>query len=49
MPDAQALSQKGVEMVKADLNDLDALKSAVRDSYGVFGVRIYSIAGYAKV
>ena len=35
---AQALKQKGVEMVKADLNDVESLKAAIRGSYGVFGV-----------
>ena len=35
---AKALTEKGVEMVQGDLNDLTALKAAVRGSYGVFGV-----------
>ena len=35
---AQALTGKGVEMVKAELDDLESLKSAFRGSYGVFGV-----------
>lgn len=37
-PKGTALSQKGVELVKADLNDLDSLKAAIRGSYGVFGM-----------
>ncbi|KAB8235413.1 NmrA/HSCARG family protein [Aspergillus alliaceus] len=37
-PKRTALSQKGVELVKADLNDLDSLKAAIRGSYGVFGM-----------
>ena len=35
---AQALAHKGVEMVTANLNDLGSLRTAVRGSYGVFGV-----------
>ena len=35
---SKALSDKGVEMVKADLDDLESLKTAVKGSYGVFGV-----------
>lgn len=35
---AKALIEKGVEMVTANLNDLESLKNAVRGSYGVFGV-----------
>jgi hypothetical protein len=37
-PHAQNLVQKGVEMVSATVNDLEALKVAVRGSYGVFGL-----------
>lgn len=37
-PKSQALAAKGVEMVKADANDLESLKSAIAGSYGVFGV-----------
>lgn len=35
---SKALSDKGVEMVKAELDDLESLKAAVKGSYGVFGV-----------
>lgn len=35
---SKALSDKGVDMVKADLNDVASLKTAVQGSYGVFGV-----------
>ena len=35
---SQALKQKGVEMVKADLNDVESLRAAVQGSYGVFGM-----------
>ena len=35
---SKALAEKGVEMVKADLNDVEAMKVAIRGSYGVFGV-----------
>ncbi|EMD00756.1 hypothetical protein BAUCODRAFT_182018 [Baudoinia panamericana UAMH 10762] len=35
---SQALASKGVDMVKADMNDIDSLKTAIRGSYGVFGV-----------
>jgi uncharacterized protein YbjT (DUF2867 family) len=35
---AQALMQRGVEMVKADLNDVESLRAAMRGSYGAFGV-----------
>lgn len=35
---SKALSEKGVEMVQGELGDLEALKKAVKGSYGVFGV-----------
>lgn len=35
---SKALSDKGVEMVKANLDDVESLKTAVKGSYGVFGV-----------
>ncbi|KAI9659035.1 MAG: hypothetical protein M1821_001995 [Bathelium mastoideum] len=35
---AQSLAQKGVEMISANVNDLESLRAAVRGSYGVFGV-----------
>lgn len=35
---AKALSDKGIEMVTANLNDLDSLRTALRGSYSVFGV-----------
>ena len=35
---SKALAEKGVEMVQADLNDVDSMKTAVKGSYGVFGV-----------
>ncbi|KAK5165933.1 uncharacterized protein LTR77_008857 [Saxophila tyrrhenica] len=35
---SKALNEKGVEMVKADVDDLEAVKAAVKGSYGVFGV-----------
>jgi uncharacterized protein YbjT (DUF2867 family) len=40
-PNAQKLSSQGVEMVSADMNDLDALKSAISGSYAVFAVTNY--------
>ncbi|KAK4552505.1 hypothetical protein LTR86_010349 [Recurvomyces mirabilis] len=35
---SQSLKDKGVDMVKAELDDLEALKSAFAGAYGVFGV-----------
>ncbi|KAH7396382.1 hscarg protein [Pyrenochaeta sp. MPI-SDFR-AT-0127] len=35
---SQALKQRGVELVKGDLNDVESLKAAVKGSYGVFGM-----------
>lgn len=35
---SQTLKAKGIEVVKADLNDVESLKAAVRGSYGVFGM-----------
>lgn len=35
---AQKLREKGIETVKGDLNDLQSLQTAVRGSYGVFGM-----------
>lgn len=35
---SQALSDKGVEMVRGDLNKPEELREAVKGSYGVFGV-----------
>lgn len=35
---SQALVSQGVEMVKAELNDVESLKTAVAGLYGVFGV-----------
>lgn len=35
---SKALSEKGVEMVQADLNDVESMKAAVKGSYGVFGM-----------
>jgi hypothetical protein len=35
---SQALAAKGVEVVKAELDDLASLKAATQGSYGVFGV-----------
>ncbi|KAK4949510.1 hypothetical protein LTR10_012128 [Elasticomyces elasticus] len=35
---SQALASKGIEMVKAELNDFDSMKTAIAGSYGVFGV-----------
>ena len=35
---SKALAKKGVEMVAANVDDAEALKAAVRGSYGVFGV-----------
>lgn len=34
---SKALADKGVEMVKADLDDVEAMKQAIKGSYGVFG------------
>lgn len=33
-----ALASKGVEMVKAELDDVESMKAAIKGSYGVFGV-----------
>ena len=35
---AQNLASEGVEMVSANINDLESLRKAIRGSYGVFGV-----------
>ena len=35
---SKALSEKGVEMAQAELNDVESLKTAVKGSYGVFGM-----------
>lgn len=35
---AKALKEKGVEVVKGDLNNVESLKTAVKGSYGVFGM-----------
>jgi uncharacterized protein YbjT (DUF2867 family) len=35
---SQALQKQGVQVVKADLNDVESLKAAIRGSYGVFGM-----------
>ncbi|KAF1819405.1 NAD(P)-binding protein [Dissoconium aciculare CBS 342.82] len=35
---SQALAAKGVELVRADLDDLASVTAAVQNSYGVFGV-----------
>lgn len=40
-PSAKKLADQGVEMVSADMNDLDALKSAISGSYAVFAVTNY--------
>ena len=37
-PAAQALQSKGVETVKADLNDPTSLRQAIEGSYAVFAV-----------
>ena len=35
---SQALAIQGVEMVQADLNDVDSLEKAMKGAYGAFGV-----------
>lgn len=40
-PAAQALASKGAELAKADLNDIDSVRSAIAGSYGVFAVTNY--------
>ena len=35
---SKALADKGVEMVKAELDDVESLKQAITGSYGVFGI-----------
>lgn len=35
---AKGLADKGIEMVSANMDDVESLKTAVRGSYGVFGV-----------
>lgn len=37
-PAAVALTNKGVEVVQADMDDLDSLKEAVNGSWAVFGM-----------
>lgn len=37
-PSAKALADKGVETVKADLNDKESVKRAIEGSSAVFGV-----------
>ncbi|KAJ6528272.1 hypothetical protein DFH09DRAFT_935398 [Mycena vulgaris] len=39
---SKALIAKGVEVVKADLFDLESVKAAIRGSEAVFGVRVFS-------
>ncbi|EME48479.1 hypothetical protein DOTSEDRAFT_76109 [Dothistroma septosporum NZE10] len=36
---SKTLTRIGVEMVKADLDDVEAMKQAIKGSYGVFGQR----------
>lgn len=46
---SQFLASKGVEVVKADVEDLESVKAAVQGSYGVFGVTdFWSIQGDNK-
>lgn len=40
-PAAKALTERGVEMVAADLNDAASVKKAVEGAYGVFAVTDY--------
>jgi uncharacterized protein YbjT (DUF2867 family) len=40
-PAAQALASKGAELAKADLDDLESVRSAIAGSYGVFAVTNY--------
>lgn len=40
-PAAQALAAKGVELVNANLNDIDSLQAAIRGSHAVFAVTNY--------
>ncbi|KAK5269449.1 hypothetical protein LTR99_006883 [Exophiala xenobiotica] len=40
-PAAQALASKGTELAKADLDDLESVRSAIAGSYGVFAVTNY--------
>jgi uncharacterized protein YbjT (DUF2867 family) len=35
---SKALADKGVEMVKADLDNVESMKQAIKGSYGVFGI-----------
>lgn len=35
---SKAMAERGVEVVQAELNDVESLKKAVKGSYGVFGV-----------
>lgn len=35
---SKALAEKGVEMVQAELDDVESLKKAIKGSYGVFGI-----------
>lgn len=37
-PSGQALAAKGVELVKADMNDKESLQAAIKGSYAVFAV-----------
>ncbi len=45
-PEARALRQLGIEMVKADLNDRASLDRAFEGAYGVFSVQNYWTVGY---
>ncbi|KAL8880990.1 MAG: hypothetical protein Q9198_001713 [Flavoplaca austrocitrina] len=40
-PKGQALAEKGVELVKADLSDKESVKKAIEGSYAVFAVTNY--------
>jgi uncharacterized protein YbjT (DUF2867 family) len=45
-PRAQALSQKGVEIVAGDLEDLGSVRRALEGAYGVFSVQNFLEAGF---
>jgi uncharacterized protein YbjT (DUF2867 family) len=45
-PEARALTEIGVEMVKADLDDRSSLDRAFKDAYGVFSVQNFWTVGF---
>src|SRR5437879_3002462 len=44
---AQALGQRGIELVQGDLNQPSSLQEAIKGVYGVFSVQIFAEGGIA--